>query len=134
MGVDHFLDRDRTGHGRARSEQRRRRAQREAGRMPERLERVARTRRSADHLVEDRKVAALLGRHMLDCRPRGPAQDRQLAFVNRRAPYSPAWSTRIIPFDGLGGRRIAGRRRRTVLTRISSERRRRQPNSPNAKP
>src|SRR5579862_8576090 len=110
MGVNHLLDRDGAGHGRAGTQKRGRGAKGEARRMPEGLQRRRPDMAIAEDAVEGLQMPALLGRHILDRGATGPLrQDRELALVD--APG--AIFARLIdpdhPLDGLVAGWVAGK-------------------------
>src|SRR5579871_4098396 len=110
MGIDHLLDRDGAGHGRAGSQKRRRGAEGKARRMPERLQRRRPDMAVAHHAIEGREMPALLFRHMLDRRTAGPlGQDRELALVDAPGAILARLIDADHPLDGLVAGWIAGK-------------------------
>src|SRR5260370_29116045 len=83
MLVDHFLDRDRAGHGGALAQERRRRAEGEAGDMPQRREQRRPHAALDNESVESGKVAFLLLGHAADHRRGGgAAEHRELSLID----------------------------------------------------
>ena len=81
--VDHLLDRDRAGHGGTLAEQGGADAEREAGDVPERLQRGRTHAALGDQPLEGLQVAQLLLVHVADRRALGPvAEHRELTFVD----------------------------------------------------
>ena len=115
MLVDDLLDPDRAGHRGALAEQRRRRAERKPGQVPQRLQHRRAHPARPRQLLELGQMALFLLGHAADFVARATAAgDGELAVID---PHGAVFAGMIDPDDGLDlgfGRRIAGQVRRAV--------------------